>query len=269
MYYFLFRKLSKTSIGNRWEKESRGCFPCHELSQEADFRKLIIRFLESIEKDVDFHHRKKVAYNNILMAACGTSFVHLGVRVFTFLLTKKLLPESRNKIRHISKQSNEDIVAQIRDNLRQRQQNIDASTLKSVMIDSNVEPIRVEYRNLMKQRSLLKDEVNEKEKQLGSYFDISDPNNVSPKDISKELCDIFDGICVPVYSTASSCLEIINRSSQESLRLDNVNLYDVLSKWRNVQKAVYSAASKGEWVLLGCFFVSSLTVFNDSNSQLG
>ena len=234
VYLFLFKKLCDKTKSNRWEKDAKAVIPCLDPAQEAEFRKLVVQFLESIEKDLDFS-RDKVNYNAVLMSPGGPAFIRLTLKVVSFVMTKFLSLEARAMTK---KTSSSEAVTRIKDVLNSKQQESKRFELEAEQFHSNVEPMKIEMTRLLTDRNKLNDTLA----QLHNHF-CHRVDTVNSHVVVQEL----DKLVFQVASAAGSLsVDETLTSLFSSFKPKDVILQDCLENAVTLQKIVELGTSKGE-----------------------
>ena len=239
VYFFLFKKLSdKTNKLNRWEKDAKAVIPCLDPSQEADFRKLVVQFLESIEKDLEFS-RDKVNYNAVLMSPGGPAFIRLTLKVVSFVMTKFLSLEARSMAK---KTSPSESFTKIKDVLNSKQQESKRFELEAERFHLNVDPMKMEMTRLLTDRNELKDTLA----QLHNHFCQTFGHRVDTAN-SHVVVQELEKLLFEVASAAGSLsVDESLASLYSSFKPKDVILQGCLENAVTLQKIVDLGTSKGE-----------------------
>jgi len=218
LYFFLFRKISKSLKDTQWEKDSRSCFPCLDAVQEADFRKVVQRFLHSIEKEPDISKSAKT-FNSCLMNPSSFGFIHLTLRVITTLMTKLVSPESRRTIRSAKKQ---DMEGHVKEAIVGRQEILRSHGVAAEAIHVSIEPMKNRLNDLLLEREALLTNITQLKKRSEQLFGAD-------------------------WQEYTAFNEVLPRIQKQIKKAVTVNNYPV----DQIKKALNSNAKAGDDIILG------------------
>lgn len=245
VYYFLFKKLASKKQDSKgssdWEREARSCFPCLDQSQEKDFRKLVLNFLEFIHKDPDFHLRSKLPFSSILLTPGGTAFVHLTLRVVSFVASKFVSRESRLLLRKTT--PGDDTLNKIKETLNQRSQERSKLTETSEKIHAASQSLTRSVALKLNEYDNLKDSLVVSKKKFASLLQSSAELTSKSKDCLEELK------ALQIEATSRnqiSCVDTFSRAaSDKPLTID---LHEMLQRTLNLHKSMANSTAKGQYV---------------------